>query len=213
MENFSEPASQYHTLIVSICLYLLSWQVSYKIPDVCVAALLLFLYHLFTVVASLTFCTQLKAFAQGFPRNVKHLQKISGVDACKFLQYAVCPKCNSIYDIHSCVVTRFSSKESKCCQHISFPNHPHLSRRKKCSQPLMKCVKRNAAIHLRPFRVFCYHSIKVTLQEMFMRPNFIEMCERWRDRNIPDGTLADIYDGRVWKEFMVVNDTSFEQEI
>lgn len=73
----------------------------------------------------------------------------------------------------------------------------------------MKCVKRNATIHLRPFRVFCYHSVKLALQDMLMRPSFIEMCERWRGRNIPEGTLADIYDGRVWNEFMTVNDTPF----
>ena len=30
--------------------------------------------------------------------------------------------------------------------------------------------------------------------------------------NIPNGTLADIYDGRVWKQFMVVNRKSFLSE-
>ena len=30
----------------------------------------------------------------------------------------------------------------------------------------------------------------------------MDQCEHWRNRVIPDGTLADVYDGRIWKKFM-----------
>jgi len=31
----------------------------------------------------------------------------------------------------------------------------------------------------------------------------------WRKRNVPNGFLADIFDGRVWKEWQVVNGEPF----
>ena len=44
---------------------------------------------------------------------------------------------------------------------------------------------------------------------MLSRPGFLDHCEQWRNRNIPDGILADIYDGRVWKEFKCVDGKPF----
>ena len=34
-------------------------------------------------------------------------------------------------------------------------------------------------------------------------------CEMWRNRKVPDGVLADIFDERVWKEWQVVNGEPF----
>ena len=34
-------------------------------------------------------------------------------------------------------------------------------------------------------------------------------CEMWRNRKVPDGFLADIFDERVWKEWQVVNGEPF----
>ena len=42
-----------------------------------------------------------------------------------------------------------------------------------------------------------------------MRPGFIEKCELWRSHDAPPGTYSDVYDGKVWKEFMYVNGQSF----
>ena len=35
------------------------------------------------------------------------------------------------------------------------------------------------------------------------------MCEHWRNRKICDSVLADIYDGRIWKEWMVYEGRPF----
>ena len=35
------------------------------------------------------------------------------------------------------------------------------------------------------------------------------MCEHWRNRRISNTVLADIYDGLVWKEWMVYNSRPF----
>jgi len=211
-EESVDPQSQLNqaqSSVLALCLYLLSWQVSYKLPDSCVTALLIFLHHFLNIIASLVFCNALSEFAQSIPRSIKHLQRITGLSSNQFIQYVVCPKCHSIYDFHSCINNMGNRRESKHCQHIPFPNHPQLTRRSECSQALMKVVRKNNQISLNPFKVFCYRSVKQTLQDMLFRSNFIDMCEKWRARNIPNGTLAYIYDGHVWKQFVVVNSKQF----
>ena len=44
------------------------------------------------------------------------------------------------------------------------------------------------------------------MKGLLCRPNFIADCQQWRNRNIPNDVLGDIYDGRVWKEFRVINE-------
>lgn len=51
--------------------------------------------------------------------------------------------------------------------------------------------------------------MKESLQELILRPGFVEKCEAWRSRNIAVDTLADIYDGKVWKEFLNPNGLPF----
>ena len=52
-----------------------------------------------------------------------------------------------------------------------------------------------------PYTTFCYNSIKSSLQRFVKRPDFEELCENWRSREIKSNILQDIYDGRIWKEF------------
>ena len=47
------------------------------------------------------------------------------------------------------------------------------------------------------------------MKGLLCRPNFIADCQRWHNRNIPNDVLGDIYDGRVWKEFRVINEKPF----
>ena len=37
----------------------------------------------------------------------------------------------------------------------------------------------------------------------------LEYCEQWRFRNMPNDLLGDVFDGRVWKEFRVINEKPF----
>jgi hypothetical protein len=38
-----------------------------------------------------------------------------------------------------------------------------------------------------------------------MKKNFASSCEKWRERHMEDGILADVYDGQLWKDFQTVN--------
>lgn len=93
---------------------------------------------------------------------------------------------------------------------MKFPNHPQPAHRKKCDAMLMKSVKTSAGTTvLQPHQIFCYRSIIDALQDCIKRPNFVQQCELWRNRNIQQGTLSDVYDGKVWKEFMDPDQTPF----
>ena len=41
------------------------------------------------------------------------------------------------------------------------------------------------------------------------RPNFLEKCDKWRERVTEDGLLTDIYDGRIWKDFLMFDGKEF----
>lgn len=47
------------------------------------------------------------------------------------------------------------------------------------------------------------------MQELLMRPGFVECCEHWRSRKPSAGIMEDIYDGKIWKEALNINDTPF----
>ena len=52
---------------------------------------------------------------------------------------------------------------------------------------------------LYPHKVYCYNSIIDNLCQFLQRPGFVDKCELWRSRGIPDGFLVDIFDGHIWK--------------
>lgn len=41
------------------------------------------------------------------------------------------------------------------------------------------------------------------------RASFIPQCELWRGRKINDAVMSDVYDGKVWKEFQIVDGVPF----
>ena len=83
-----------------------------------------------------------------------------------FIAYVLCPSCNSIYDYGSCVVMRGSDKESKKCQHVAYPNHPHHSRRKECGHLLLKKVRSGRLV---PIKAYPYQPLRHSLGRLVQR--------------------------------------------
>ena len=48
---------------------------------------------------------------------------------------------------------------------------------------------------------YCYLNLEVSLQSLLLDPKFSSECELWKTRS-SDECLKDVYDGRVWKQFM-----------
>ena len=117
-ENTS-PASIPHS-VLSLSVFLLSWQASFKVSDTCVNALLTFLFHFLSFIGTLSFSSQLSEFAQKLPKNIKHLRKVTGINVDTFTSFVVCPQCHSLYDFDQCLTTVGNRKDVKRCQHISY---------------------------------------------------------------------------------------------
>ena len=58
-----------------------------------------------------------------------------------YIEYVVCTKCYTLYNLSECIIDNHGQQESKRCCFIQFPNHPHPSRRKAYNEVLMKIVK------------------------------------------------------------------------
>lgn len=147
---------------------------------------------IFPVVAS---------FAVLFPKSVHLLRRQLGLDKDRFIKYVVCPKCHTLYNFDDCYELACGRKVTKKCAFVQFPNHRQHFRCTKCGEPLLKEVSlRSGGTKLYPHKVYCYNSIIENLRQFLQRPGFVNKCELWRSRDIPDGFLAGIFDGRIWKE-------------
>ena len=138
------------------------------------------------------------------PSTYKSLLNLVGIDSrSSIISYVVCPECDSIYDYDSCIVYKDGQKVSKRCQYVAFPNHTQRSQRLPCGALLMKEVKlKSSKINLVPIKTYPYHSLKYAITTLVSDPQFLNLCEHWRNRHdVPDNILADVYDARVWKEF------------
>lgn len=146
----------------------------------------------------------LKDFAVEIPRTVDVGRRILGTNVDRFSRWACCPACSSIYPVNECKTRlRNGRQTSQKRTFVKFPGHPQIWRRKECGTVLMKTIKTSAGtISLAPVQTYCCRSIKASLEELVQHSDFIELCERWRNRNIEPGMLKDVYDGSIWNDFM-----------
>ena len=59
----------------------------------------------------------------------------------------------------------------------------------------------NDDIRYYPLKVYCYNSIKSSIVYLLKQPGMQELCKHWQSRVVPENTLADVYDGNIWKKF------------
>lgn len=118
-----------------------------------------------------------------------------------FQTFVVCPLCHSIYDYNQCFEIKFGHKESKLCNHVSYPNHPQRAHRKSCGATLLKKVRKKGGYDLEPFMIYCYKSLRYSIERLVQRKGFIDSCEKWRNRQVPDDYSCDIFDGDIWRSF------------
>ena len=110
-----------------------------------------------------------------------------------FIEYVVCPKCCKLYLLPHCSVNKNGIIESKLCDNVEFPNHPHSSRRQACGEVLLKKIKVGNKTKLVPRKIYVYRSIIQSLKAMSKRKGFLEKCDRWRSRP-KENLMGDIYD-------------------
>ena len=196
------------TIVRWMLLFLCLWASFCSISDNALEILLLFLRAVFDSLA--TVFPVVAGFATLFPQTLHIFRKHLGIDKDKFMKYVVCPKCHSLYNFEDCYRYSNGRNVPVNCSFVEYPSHRQLFRRTKCGEPLLKEVTlKSGRTKLYPFKVYCYNSIIENLRRFIKRPGFLVKCEMWRKRNVPNGFLADIFDGRVWKEWQVVNGEPF----
>ena len=209
-EEDNEVTDEASSMLNGISIFLNLLHLCYMLPERAMLSLLRFMATLFIYIAHICKSPVLQEVASTIPKSLYGIHKCFTTNS-RLLEYAICPKCCTLYKRSDCITTENGIPVSKQCEHVEFPDHSQRSRRTKCNAVLLKKIKVSNKDKLVPQKMFIYQSVSKTLQEMATRPSFLEMCDRWRERrmNMPQGTLGDIYDGRVWESFQVIDGQPF----
>ena len=164
-----------------------------------------FLAALFTVLGKFT--SVALHLAKCFPKSVHRLMSYNRQRQISFLKYVVCKRCHTIYHFEDCIDGYGVHQKGKTCSFQEFPNHPQQRMRKMCGHILLKSIELSSGRKmLYPCMTYCYLGLEVSLKALFLRPNFYNLVEEHRSRvNVPEGTLSDIYDGKVWSDYQYYN--------
>lgn len=199
----SESQEGTHTqLHFMISIFLSFFQLCFRISDRAIVHLLSFMSALFHFLSSHSNDSGLlKKFTDGFPKTLYSIKKALNLSNT-YYEYVVCPHCHTLYNKSDCIVQLPVGERGLKCDFVRYPNHPQRARRKKCETELMKKVKVGQKYKLVPRKTYVYYSIIESLKKLIKTPGFLDKCEEWRNRDPPSKWLADVYDGKLWKEWM-----------
>lgn len=196
-----------------LLLFLLLWQAMFKVADRAILILLKFIKGFLKYIGELCQLETLIEFAKSLPETMYSIHKSLGLKNDNFVKYVVCPKCKNVYNMDDCVIRKLNGNVvSAKCSYVGFPRHPHPHRRRPCGTILMKSMRSHTGKKfLHPKEIYCYRKLTESLQDLILRPDFAEKCESWRDRQtkLPEGVLGDCYEGKIWRDFQVVEDEPF----
>ena len=130
LDNSTSPASSNPVWI--LLFFLLYWQVVYKVSNNALTSLLRFLKYFVCMVGRAFGSPHLEEFSRQVPISLKDAYSRCGIASREFIEYVVCPCCHSVYEYEDCIQSVGGETISKCCRHVSYPNHPQPSRRQQC---------------------------------------------------------------------------------
>lgn len=170
------------TALMSLILTILfKVQQVYNLSNKAITGILVFISFLLSVLAH--------PLHMVFPRTLHSAIKVSGVDTViDKVRYDVCPKenCNALYEasehLEHCTMTSFGRV---CGAKLGYERH--LSSRKRV---------------WKAFKCFQFIPPSAWLKKMLARTEFDKLIEHCRVREPKSRILEDIYDGRVWKDFV-----------
>lgn len=204
---YSIPVSS-QILAMWILRFLMVMQAVFRITDTAIGHFLRFFVVFLRIIGRS--CDVGRDIVECLPKTLYKARQVMG--EVVFDRYVVCRKCFSIYTFEQCV-EHGTMNRSKMCSFKRFPLHPHVGMRGECGTLLLKSVElASKKTYLYPFLTYCYLGVDVSLQSLFNRPAFYDQCEMWRLRSPKEGEMEDIYDGRMWKKFMVHESEPFLAE-
>jgi len=99
--------------------FIISWGFIFHVSNAALNVLILFVSHFLKILSPKLTDTDL------CPKSLKAVQKYLKLNIDEFIQYVVCPKCNSVYELQACVSKQLHGQlTAKQCAHVQFPHHP-----------------------------------------------------------------------------------------
>ena len=200
----SKNQGSIHSSLYQFILLFLFWKAIFRISASAASFMIRCIKYFVGSLGKAFDCEGIVAISNEIPYSIESIEHMAGLNKQSFVEYVVCPRCDTIYEFKDCIKNLPSGKtEAKTCRHVAYPNHPHRSRRTACGAQLLKKQRNQRSSILVPIKVYPYRSLQTSLSRILSKPGFLEKCESWRQRStlVPDDTLADVFDGNVWKKF------------
>ena len=200
----SQNKSVFSPLVHFLFLSLIVWQFTFSVSDAAIKTIVVILKKFISLLSEVLQCADLKNAVDSVPNAYKSLLKFVGLECSNITLYVVCPSCGCVYNFEQCIETRAGHTVALKCKYVAFPSHSRRDQREPCNSPLLKEIKigsRNKSVFV-PIKAYPYQSLKAAITDLVLNPEFLTLCDHWRnERQVPDGVLADVYDGSVWKDF------------
>lgn len=210
--NKTSIAQQFVLWILSSLVHI---QNKYLLSNACIEKLLQLFSQIFFFVGK---CSKLfKAISNAFPHSLYRFRKLTEFDRDDFLKYIVCPNCTALYRYGDVVQNRDGRTVVNKCSNMMFgcrvdkssANHGRRGKFR-CDASLVQEVHlSNNKTKFYPLKTFCYKNIIDNLEQFLSRPGFEAECNKWRNREVIENHLGDLYDGDIWKEFQMYNGEPF----
>lgn len=192
--------------VISLCLFLATLQTLFGVTDgvilFCLKFLALYMGNLGNHLGN----DFLKRMCCRMPGTMYKFWNILGYEnqeSENFSTYVICKKCFQLYKYEDSWTIVEGTKISKRCSFKEFPSHPVAAYRRPCGEELLHQVEHPGGKKVLEGKyLYCYKSLRKSLQEFVLRPGYEKLCEKWQDRDFSSDIMTDVYDGRVWKEFL-----------
>ena len=167
-----------------ILIWIFKYQARFRLSDVAIDSLIKFFQQVLMDADQMRF--------KDFPPSLHTASSLLQIGK-QSKTYAVCPSCNTLYN-----VTEVVAEEGFKCTHVEFPMK---SKGKSCGMELTMQVLLTSGNKRRPKLLFPLPNLKIQINSLYQRPEFKQQLRKWTNRQIDNGMLADIYDGEIWKNF------------
>jgi len=192
------------TLLQWLVYFLLLWQATCKISDSGLEWLLRFVFqflHVMGITCKSEFVCQLAVM---LPSSLYLLRQFVDFKRDNFVKFAVCPKCGSLYQLENCSRHVGDQIVSSLCTYKPFRS------KRECGVALArKVILGSGKVYFYPHKLYCFNSVIDQVEGLLKRPGVPEMCEQWRERQLEDDIIADVYDGSIWKDFLKFKGVNF----
>lgn len=195
-----------HSLLFWLLYFLLIWQTSCQISENGMAWLLKFLSGWFKLLGVTVQSDTLAQISTAFPGTLYMLRQFFQFDRDNFEKFVVCSTCHSLYQYNECLKTVNNRQVGKKCSGVRHSK----GKKVECGADLVYKVQlANGESCFYPIHYYCFNSIISALEKLLGKKGFPEKCEHWRSRDIPVGKMADVYDGKIWKDFLTYDEKNF----